>query len=401
MKGVIIAAGPSTRLTPLTLTRLLPLVELAGKPLIEYVVDSLTHMPVDDLIIITRKGNTEIQNWISTKKLELPVTFDFQEKPGVEGAILAAEPHLRGEEEFVLSYANYVSPIDFASRAMKVKKRTGADAVALVTMGNGVCPVAIDEKARLVDVGTTASGPFYIAGLFILPHDFITYLAKGLSFIEATRTLIREKLFFTSVWERDWKLIQYPWDLFDANRIVLDDLLKGRQIIHSSANIRGNVEIEGPVYIPANVEIHAGAIISGPVYIGLNSTIGNHALLRNYASIGNNSLVGFSSEVKNSIVMYNTRVERHSYVGDSIIGSNIILGGHVVTMNYNPRGIDIAIVEDDKIKTYHRKEKFGAVIGDGVHIKMNVSLEPGTFVWPNLEIPSGSILRGHVKNIPA
>ena len=89
----------------------------------------------------------------------------------------------------------------------------------------------------------------------------------------------------------------------------------------------------------------AGSYIEGPVIIGSDCKIGPNCYIRPHTSIENSCHIGNACEIKNSIIMGNTNVPHHNYVGDSVIGQNCNLGS----------GTKIANLRLDK-KTINIKE---------------------------------------------
>src|SRR5439155_747444 len=73
--------------------------------------------------------------------------------------------------------------------------------------------------------------------------------------------------------------------------------------------------------------------LEGPVHVGKRCQIGPNAYLRPYSSIGDDVKVGAGCEIKNSIVMRNTKIPHLSYVGDSILGEGCSLGAGTITAN--------------------------------------------------------------------
>lgn len=99
--------------------------------------------------------------------------------------------------------------------------------------------------------------------------------------------------------------------------------------IHSQAVING----EG-VNIGVGSNVDAGAVIQGPVLIGKNVFIGHGAFVRPYTIIGDDCIVGHCCEVKDSIIFPRSSIPHFNFVGNSIIGTDVNLGGGTIVSNF-------------------------------------------------------------------
>ena len=151
-----------------------------------------------------------------------------------------------------------------------------------------------------------------------------------------------------------------------------------------------------------DVEIGEGTRIYGRVNlygcrIGKNCTIGSFVEIRKTVSIGNNCKIGNGSEVKSSIIFDNSSVPHLSYIGDSIVGENVNIGGGTITANLRFDHATIKVdIEGQKIDSL--RKKLGVIIGDGASLGINVSTMPGIWVWPNSRIKPGTVVYKDVKN---
>ena len=137
----------------------------------------------------------------------------------------------------------------------------------------------------------------------------------------------------SSIWEEPWLDAQHPWDLLKGNRMVMDTWSEAR--VDGSVRLRGAVQFRGPVVIEKNVVIESGASIFGPCFIGENTFLGNGVLVRPYTAIGANATIGFGVELKNCILFNGVRVGRLSFVGDSVVGEDAVVGSGTLTLIQN------------------------------------------------------------------
>src|SRR4030042_2811217 len=118
-----------------------------------------------------------------------------------------------------------------------------------------------------------------------------------------------------------WLDVSYPWDLLKANESLMS---------HLEGKIQGEIEpnavLKGTVSVGKNTVVRSGSYIVGPVIIGDNCEIGPNCYIRPSTAVGDNCHIGASVEVKNSIIMRETKIPHHNYVGDSVIGERCNLG---------------------------------------------------------------------------
>ena len=151
--------------------------------------------------------------------------------------------------------------------------------------------------------------------------------------------------------------------------------------------IENGVVIKGKLFLGKNSVIKSGTRIEGNVYIADNCIIGPNAFLRDGTIIDSNSFIG-TSEIKNSIVLSNSKIPHFSYVGDSIIGRNCNLGAgtKIANLRHDKNSVKVMI---NGSKVDSKTKKLGALIFDDVKTGINSSincgviLEKSTMIKPN------------------
>lgn len=175
-------------------------------------------------------------------------------------------------------------------------------------------------------------------------------------------------------------------DLFDDTGNVWEVLLSLESYILSKRKEllkNGYSEKFKNVFVGKNVKIDDQAKIEGCAVIGDNASIGHSAYLRDSVLIGESVHIGHAVEVKHSAVLENTAVAHFNYIGDSLIGSNVNIGGGAILANWRFDEKSIEVYYENK-KTDTRLTKFGAVIGDKCKIGSNAVLNPGTILQKNV-----------------
>lgn len=179
-----------------------------------------------------------------------------------------------------------------------------------------------------------------------------------------------------------------PLNFFDLSKITF------AEIFNSVENIWEvipkilpyvKLKVKDKPSIGKNTIIKENVVFEGPCVIGDNCTIGPNAYLRDGVIIGDNVKVGFSCEVKNSIILNNAFMSHLSYVGNSIIGSNVNLAGGTICANFRFDGKVIEVRDRDK-RCSTNLDKFGCVIGDNTKTGVSSILNPGTIIGKNSTI---------------
>ena len=103
----------------------------------------------------------------------------------------------------------------------------------------------------------------------------------------------------------------------------------------------------------------------GPVHVG------NNSLIRSYTSVGSHCSVGYGVELKNCIVLDNSKIGRLSFIGDSVLGENVDFGAGSMTVNRTVDWKPIVIKTGGK-KLRTGMVKVGAFIGKLMQIILTV-----------------------------
>ena len=173
-----------------------------------------------------------------------------------------------------------------------------------------------------------------------------------------------------------------PWSILSDNdnglitQIMSTDGADNGIFIHPDAKIGEFVRIEGPCYIGARAEIR------------------HSAYLRAGSWVCEEAVVGHSSEVKNSILLPNSKAPHFNYVGDSILGIGVNIGAGVKLSNVrnDRKEVTIKLANGERLGTGLRK--LGALIGDGSQLGCNVVTNPGTIIAPSSMIPPNETISG-------
>ena len=288
MKALVLTAGEGQRLRPLTTNRSKSMLMIAGRPVLQYIIDSLIENDIRDIVIVVGHGREDlIDHFQMGGDLGVRIRYMIQHKQeGVEHAILTAKEEIEDEEEFLLVHGDVLVEPQMVTRTINNHETMGSKVSMLVTLVSNpeqFGTVKIDANGiveKLVEKG----GPeryvsnYAVAGVSIFSTKILAMLEKHRTMELAIEEFIKEgNQVSATVWEKEWAEFTWPWDILNANRIVLDRLLKGKgSFIAESANIHSSVVIEGPVYIDEGSIIRPNTTLRGPIYIGKNVYVGNN-----------------------------------------------------------------------------------------------------------------------------
>ena len=392
MKALILAAGKRSNLLPFTATRPKTMINVAGKFVLERTIQLLKESGINVINIVVGHKKEKIINFFeSSNYSNLNLHYIEQKRSiGIGDAILQARDRFDPGEYFILIYGDILTAANIFNHTLQSFGSTKSPVASIcLTSSSGMFGnVYLDEEMKITKMIEKPKKPdlcnYVLSGVYILPASFFDLLKKSNKNMEkAFGKLIEKGDLAASIWEEDWIDIAYPWDILKANKVIMDSWRKAT--IAESVHLKGDVKINGPVFIDEDVEIRSGTILEGPCYIGKRSFIGNNVLVRKYTSISADSVIGYGVELKNSILFEKANVGRLSFIGDSVLGYNIYFGSGTMTINHidNRKSVK-AKINGKKVDSHC--EKLGTFAGDNVTIGTSNSLLAGTI------IPSGKVI---------
>ena len=386
MKAVVLAAGRGERLWPLTEDNPKPLLPVANKSVLERSLAALVGAGVRQIILVVGFRNERIHDRLGKGEVigsELRYVKQRTAK-GTADALGTCSKELQGEDRFLVLYGDdYYDasvPRTFLAKARQnmgvtigTSRVQDASSFGKIESKRGLV-TEIQEKASKAEPGQVNAG-IYLMDQTIFPAIRRTKrsIRGELELTDAVRILIREgtQVRTYPLGSRKWLGISYPWDMLEANQWILDS-----EKPVSKGTVEKGVHVSGSVIMGEGSVVKAGSYLEGPVLVGKRCRVGPNSYLRPYSSLGDDVKVGAGCEVKNSIVMSNTRIPHLSYVGDSIIGEDCSLGAGTITANLR---FDEAMVKSRVRGSWvdSGRKKLGAILGDGVRTGINVSIFPG------------------------
>jgi UDP-N-acetylglucosamine diphosphorylase/glucosamine-1-phosphate N-acetyltransferase len=395
MKAVILAAGKSTRTYPLTAGRPKGLVKVAGKPLLQHNLKALKGL-VDEVVLVVGFRREMVEQALGRDFQGMKLTYAGQgEQLGTGHALLAAEPHLRGD--FIVMNGDDLYSRENVELVLKgtpslLAQEVGDPSSFGVWLEKGGFVSGFQEKPGK-PVSNLANTGLYVLGPEVFPH--LKKLGKTVrgeyELNEAVNRMSGESPVRVVRAGKGWVPVGYPWDLLEANRILLEGMEPSME-----GEVEEGVTLKGKVSIGKGTRVLAGTYIEGPVMIGRDCLIGPNCYIRAHTSIGDGCRVGNASEVKNSVIGDRSKVPHLNYVGDSVIGNDVSMAGGSMTANLrHDRGVIKSMVRSELVET--GRNKFGAAIGDGVKLGVRTIIYPGRKIWPGKTTLPGEVVRKDIE----
>ncbi len=393
MKAVILAAGEGSRMRPLTYTRPKVMLPIANKPILEHLLVEIREAGIVDFIFIVGYCDEQVRRYFGKgKKWGVNIAYCDQRKQlGTADAIRMAEGMMDGN--FLVMNGDVLVKREDIGKLVNNNQNTMSVIEVKDTRGLGMVELCEGKVAHIYE--KTQKPPTLMAntGLYLFTPEIFRAISqtvkspRGEYEITDSLQLLMETghdLFYQEL--EYWLDLSYPWDLLPANEALLAGIEP-----QNLGKVEKNVVVQGVVSIGKRTVVRSGAYIVGPVIIGENCDIGPNCYIRPSTAIGNDCHVGAAVEVKNSIVMNGSKIPHHSYVGDSVIGEqcNLGAGTKIANLRLDKSNIQVAGIDTGR-------RKLGAIIGDGVEIGINASINVGCMIGNKAFIGPGAVVKGIV-----
>jgi len=333
MKALILAGGKGTRLKPITHTIPKQLLPVANKPIMFYVLDQIREAGITEIgIIISPETGAYIREAVSDgSRWNSQITYIPQANPmGLAHAVKTAQPFL-GDSTFLMFLGDNLIEGGVKSFVQEFGNHSPDAMVLLKEVPDprlfGVAELnAKGEVIHLVEKPKEPKTNLALVGIYLftpLIHRAIAKIKPSwrgeLEITDAIQKLLdMDKKVRSHILTGWWLDTGKKDDLLEANRVVLDSMLK--------RDVRG--EIDAKSKIVGRVEVKEGAkvensTVRGPVSIAEGCQIRN-SFIGPFTSIGAGTVIEDSS-VGHSVILENSRIYRIERLEDSLIGTRVEL----------------------------------------------------------------------------
>jgi mannose-1-phosphate guanylyltransferase/mannose-1-phosphate guanylyltransferase/phosphomannomutase len=289
------AAGLGTRLAPLTDYLPKPLVPVANRPVLEHLLRRLARHGVREVAVNLHHHADAIRDAFGDgSRLGLEITWSYEpELLGTAGGVRRCREFLTEPgEPFFVGSADGLHAVDLTALARRHRE---ARALATLTAKRipeperyGVC--VVDDEGLITDFQEKpppeeARSDLASCGMYVFePRVFELY---GEGFFDWARDVLPAALACgerLAVYETDayWNDVGSVEELvngnLDALRGLLDLGLDG--LVDASAEVAGDVQLDGEVLIGPGARLAGGVRVIGPAVIGPRAVVERGAALR-------------------------------------------------------------------------------------------------------------------------
>ncbi len=402
MKGYILAAGEGVRMRPLTSNIPKPLLPVAGRPFLEHNIESLKAAGVKDVILLVGWKSQRVREHFGDGKA-FGVRIEYveqEERLGTAHAIGMVRDKV--DSPFICMYGDVVLTKESVKGMVAHHHKVKGSVMALTSVADprryGCIRSEDGVVTDIVEKPEVPEGNLVNAGAYVLDPQIFEAIAETKKSVrgeyevtDSFKILMKKSHLYTHKLTGEWIDVARPWDLLEANRILMEGLetrIEGE--VSEKATVVGNIQVgKGSV-------VEAGSYIIGPAIIGRDTEIGPNAYLRPSTSIGDGCKVGAAVELKNTILMDRSKVPHLSYVGDSVIGERCNLGAGTKVANLRLDEKEVQVVIDGR-RTGSGRRKLGVIMGDDVKTGINASIDAGTIIGEGSFIGMGAVVRGTIS----
>lgn len=400
MIAILIVAGRSKRFWPLPEKTLFP---VAGTTLIAEQVKRLRAAGLKEIVIVGGEHNkAEFEDMFPTLKVLRQEDLDL----GMRGALLSSLPHCGSEPVMIVS-GNDV--IDVSAYKGLVKRSTTISRGGLILarkvahyFPGGYLTVKGKRIIGIVEKPGAGNEPSNLVNIVAHVHMSAKELLAALKKVKPTKddgyevalqAMLESHPYEAVPYEGMWQPVKYPWHMLSLLGVLLPQ--NGKPKIDKTAKVHKTAVIEGAVVIGKNVKVFAHATVMGPCIIGEGTIIANNALVRG-SSVGKHCVIGYNTEVARSVLADNVWTHT-SYLGDSVVGSDVSLGAGTTTGNLRLDESEISsVVSGESVST--GLGKFGAVIGSGCRTGIHTCFLPGVKIGAGSFTNSATLVTGDVPD---
>lgn len=394
MKAIILAAGEGTRMHPLTYTRPKVMLPIINKPILEHLLLEVSKAGISEFIFIVGYRDEQVRDYFGNgEKWGVKIEYCNQRKQqGTADALRMAEGMVN--DRFLLINGDILIHAADIRRLIAGSGNTMGVFQVEDTRDLGVVEVEGDKVIRIHEKSPAPPSHLANTGVYLFTSAIFKAIAETkpsprgeYELTDSMQIMINQSCQVSIIELGYWLDVSYPWDLLTVNEHMMSQI--SGQVL---GEVEPNAVLKNAVIIGKNSVVKSGAYIVGPVLIGEGCDIGPNCFIRPATVIGNNCHIGASVEVKNSIIMKETKIPHLNYIGDSVIGErcNLGAGTKIANLRLDNKNIQVGGLDT-------KRRKFGAIIGDDVETGINASINVGTSIGNNAAIGPGALAHGVIS----
>jgi glucose-1-phosphate thymidylyltransferase len=339
LKGLILSGGKGTRLRPITHTSAKQLVPVANKPVLFYGIEAMAQAGIDEVgIIIAPDTGPEIEAAAGDgSRFGVRITYVLQDEPlGLAHAVLTAEAFLGGSP-FVMYLGDNLLQGGISDLVAAFREHEPQALILLTPVPDpenyGVAELApVDGSqpaqapgrvVRLVEKPAQPATDLALVGVYMFTariHEAARAIrpsARGeLEITDAIQHLLdaglRVEPHIVRGWWKDTGRLE---DMLEANRLILDNIVRSveGELIDS--------QVEGRVIVEQGARLERTRV-RGPAVIGAGAQL-RDCYVGPYTAVGERCSIA-GAEVEHSILLEGSSVcELDGRMESSLLGRNV------------------------------------------------------------------------------
>jgi glucose-1-phosphate thymidylyltransferase len=332
LKGLILSGGRGTRLRPITFTSAKQLVPVANKPVLFYGIEAMAAAGIREVgVIIAPETGDEIREVTGDgSQFGVEITYILQDEPaGLAHAVLTAEPFL-GASPFVMYLGDNLLQGGMEDLVQEFRSHEPEALILLTKVPDpenyGVAELGPDGTVvRLVEKPPEPATDLALVGVYMFTpriHEAAKAIepsARGeLEITDAIQWLVdndhRVEPHVVRGWWKDTGRLD---DMLEANRLILDTLVRRIDGELDTAQIDGRVVVEAGARLER-------ATVRGPAIIGSGAVV-RDAYIGPYTAVGRNCVIE-GAEVEHSILLEGSSVRNlDGRMESSLLGRDVAI----------------------------------------------------------------------------
>ncbi|AYA77029.1 hypothetical protein DOE78_17175 [Bacillus sp. Y1] len=329
MKGVILAGGKGSRMSPLTLLTPKPLVPIMNIPVIDLCISWLKSQGVTEIAITIHHLATKIQKHCGDgSKYGVKLVYFYETNPmGTAGGLQALKEFIDGT--FIVISSDVVNQFDL-QKAVTFHFESRSDLTVITT--SIAHPehygIVIKDKKGKVRCFLEKPPQHLIfsdqinTGIYIIEPSILNYIPsdRPFDFSHDLFPLLLQKnvALYSFSLEGYWIDIGQIHTYHQVHRDYLSPFLGWEEK-------RGYKEIKKGVWVGPNCEIDPLCRIEGPVLIGEGSQLSSNTIIGANTVIGNNCVIESDCFIEDSILWDGVQIKKDSHIVNCVIASLVVV----------------------------------------------------------------------------
>ncbi|QKQ99488.1 NDP-sugar synthase [Metallosphaera tengchongensis] len=328
---IILAGGWATRLRPLSLTKPKPLFPVLGKPIIDYTLDSLERAGMEDIYISLRVMSDKIAKHVESQGRKVKLVVE-SEPLGDLGPLKYISEKYPLDEEVLVVYGDIYMETDFRE-LLAFHEVSDCQATVMATevempQRYGVLYTNDNKLIQIVEKPSNPLSRQINAGVYVFDKRTFSLIGGKSIAKNFIPKVLQQGCVSVYKYNGLWADIGIPSDYLKLNF----DLLRRKHpkgFISSSAKVSEKAELIPPYFIADNSVVEESLIDSNTI-IGTGSRIECCSYLGE-SLLMPNVVVGRNSFLKNVIVGDNSKIGRWNHIRESsILGEEVVTGDGVL-----------------------------------------------------------------------